>query len=197
MLARITYWDTAEATTLTYSNGRLAMVENPGGLTAGFGYDTAGRLVTIRDPLAYDVLDAGMTSYCQPASPGWTCDTTIAYWPGGANGGKVSSVRQPAPTPGAARPSRAYSYSTDSAEVDIAGFNPPSGFASRVRWDDQQRIIEQADAAGRTTSTVWDPNIDRPLRTIDPAGLQSTSVYDPDTDSIPLWCRIGEPMWLD
>jgi large repetitive protein len=49
MLCRVRYWDTTQ-TDLLYVGGRLARLIDPGGEVTDFGYDSAGRIVRIRDP---------------------------------------------------------------------------------------------------------------------------------------------------
>lgn len=186
MLSTISYWDGPNRTRLEYNtNGQLARVVNPGGATADFGYDAAGLVSRIRDPLAYDVPAAGLSSYCQNDWLGVpACETYITYHVAFANKGKVLSVYSPAPVVGGQRPRRIYAYppGTKTAKVDVEGFTPASGYASWVEWDDQGRLIEQKDSVGRLTKTTWDPYVERPLRSINPAGLQTTNVYDSFTN---------------
>ncbi len=187
MLARLDYWDgpggAASFSTLVYdSNGRLVRVKHPGNVIADFAYDTAGRLSEIRDPLANDAIAAGQRADCPAANPGTLCSTLIAY----DTEGRVSTVTQPAPRAGDLRPQRTYSYipTLKRTRVYVAGFTPSGGYASSVDYDDRGRIVKQRDSMSRLTQTVWDPNIDRPLVSIDPAGLQTTSVYDPFTQAL-------------
>ncbi len=181
MLARIEFWDGTFSKLVYDTNGRLVRLVNPGGETADFGYDTMGRLTLVRDPLAFDAVAAGVRPDCPAnATDGTpTCATTISYNPAG----RVLSVTQPAPTAGAARPRRVYTLDSGNrrAWMNIDGFTPQSGYATRMSWDDQGRVVLKEDAAGRQTRTTWDPNIDRPLATTDAAGLQTTEVYDPLT----------------
>ncbi len=189
MLARIGYWDgtfsSASYSTLVYdSYGRFIRLINPGGLMADFSYDPTGRLTGVRDPLAVDTIAMGQRSDCPNyASSTPTCMTQITYDP---TAGKVTTVTQPAPTPGAARTSRTYTYSPNSvantAQVSISGFNPTSGYATWVKWDSQGRIIEQKDSEQRVTRTIWHPTIDRVLSSIDPLSLQVANVYDQVTN---------------
>ncbi len=180
MLGRITYWDGAAGSsysTLVYDSGRLVRVINPGNLVADFGYDASGRLNQIRDPLANDVIAQGLISTCPSSNPGTDCSTIVTY----DSSARVATVAQPAPHgfPVSTRPSRSYTYDTGlkRTSVSVAGFNPSLGYASRAEYDGQGRIIKQWDAEGRLTETKWDPNIDRPLTTIDAFGLQTTDIY--------------------
>ncbi|MGK2958041.1 MAG: RHS repeat-associated core domain-containing protein [Acidimicrobiales bacterium] len=186
MLARIDYWDgtggSPSFSTLVYDgSGRLVRVENPSG-TADFGYDSAGRLSQIRDPLANAALAYNRRpTDCPNTTPSTPeCATEVHYLPNGL----VSKVTQPASLPGATRQTRRYASDVVNrkAWVNVDGFSPSSGYASRVEWDQQGRMIKQEDSVGRVTRTIWDANIDRPLATIDPAGLQSTEVYDSFTN---------------
>jgi RHS repeat-associated protein len=180
-LARIQYWDGAAGSpsysTLVYdASGRFVRLINPGNLIADLQYDSAGRLTGVRDPLANDALGAGQRPDCVTTPD--LCLTKIAY----SVFSKVSTVTQPAPTPGAQRTARTYTYTVNgvanTAKVSISGFNPASGWATWVKWDDQGRIVEQKDSEQRLTRTVWDAGIDRVLTSIDPLDLQTVNVYD-------------------
>jgi RHS repeat-associated protein len=166
LLCQIAYWD-GTVSTLTYSSvGQLIRFTHPGNLIYDLAYNADGLLKSLRDPLAYNAVAAGVR----------TDDATVLTEISYANG-RVSTVTQPAPLAGAARPQRTYTYSAGEGQVAVAGFTPPSGFTQRVRYDSRNRITEDADAAGLTTTYGWDDK-DRPISTIDPAGLETTTQYD-------------------
>jgi RHS repeat-associated protein len=169
LLCHIAFWD-GTATTLTYdSAGRFVRITNPGAIVHDLAYDSNGRLTDIRDPLANDAIAAGVRADDTSAR------TQIAY----DSEGRVSKVTQPAPSAGAQRPERTYTYdpANRTAEVDVAGFSPTSGFAQRVRYDTRSRITESWDAAGLRTTYTWDTS-DRLVARRDSAGLVTTTEYD-------------------
>jgi len=166
-------------TSLWYdSYGRLAFFANPGDTETDFGYDSNGRLSDIRDPL---MVDAETNGYADG-----TNDTThIDY----TADGRVQDVISPAPASGQARPERTYTYDmvNRTSSVAIAGFNPNQGYAERVLYDANSRIISTivpiSATTTKTTQTIWDAH-DHPVVTIDgygllnPTGEQTTTVYD-------------------
>ena len=170
LLCHIAYWDST-ATTLTYdTSGRFIRLTNPGTIVHDFAYDATGRLTQVRDPLAYDAIAAGVRANDVTAL------TQIAY---DSNTGRVQSVTQPAPSTGASRPARTYSYNTAArtAQVAVAGFTPTVGYAQRVKYDSRNRIVEENDSAGLATRYEWDA-LDRLVATTDPAGLRTETDYD-------------------
>ncbi|MGI5185565.1 RHS repeat-associated core domain-containing protein [Dactylosporangium sp. CA-152071] len=193
MLCKIAYWD-GTATTFGYNgNGQIASVTNPGNQTVLLAYDSDDRLADIRDALAGAAVAAGTpagTAVACPAGstglPVTPVDTQICY----DSTGRVATVIQPAPTTGAARPARTYTYATDHTDTAIAGFSPASGYASRTTYDTQGRIIQQTDSSGHVTTSVWGNAVaagnactgacgsDLPIVTATPAGQQTSTVYD-------------------
>jgi RHS repeat-associated protein len=193
MLCKISYWDNTTMTLGYNGNGQLASVTDSGGRSVLLAYDSDNRLADIRDALAGAFVanggQAGTPVGCPTGTTGLSVtpvDTQICY----DTSGRVATVTQPAPTPGAARPARTYTYASGHTDVTIAGFQPASGYASRTTYDAQGRIVQQNDPAGRITTTVWAnatapgqtcANVcgsDRPLVTATPAGEQTSTVYD-------------------
>jgi YD repeat-containing protein len=195
MLCQVSYWD-GTVTTFGYnSNGQVASVTDPGGATSSFGYDSDGRLADIRDALANDYLAAGNAAGTAAACPAGTTglsvtpvDTQVCY----DSSGRVATALQPAPAPGVARPARTYAYATGHTDVSIAGFSPSSGYAERVVYDAQDRVIQKTDSAGHTSTVVWNVatapdhytcklnlcGADMPIVTADASGEQTSTVYD-------------------
>lgn len=182
MLGRIDHWD-GTTTELRYddANTQLARIVAPGALVADFAYDTDRRLVSLRDPLATAATAAGQRADCDldPAQ----CSYTFAY----DSEGRVATVLQPAATQEVERPRRDYDWTDvqdrrSTVEIPDYATIPIAVLTATTVWDEQGRVVEQHDPAGRITRTRWDPDIDRPVATIDPAGLQATSVYDEATN---------------
>ena len=175
-------------------------------------YDSDNRLADVRDALAGDVIAAGGPAGTPVACPAGSTglpvspvDTQICY----DSSGRVATVVQPAPTSGAARPARTYTYATNRTDTAIAGFTPASGYAARTTYDTQGRIVQQNDSSGRTTTTVWgnatapgnactNPcGSDQPIVTATPDGEQTSTVYNTNGDATdvygpaPLACFSG------
>jgi RHS repeat-associated protein len=180
MLCKVSYWD-GTTTTFGYNgNGQLTSVTDPGGVTSSFGYDSDNRLADIRDALASDYLTAGGSAGTAVACPAGTTglsvtptDTQVCY----DSSGRVATVTQPAPTPGAARPARTYTYASGYTDVSIAGFSPSSGHAARKVYDAQSRIVQSIDSAGHAATAVWDTR-ELPIAVADPTGEQTSTIYD-------------------
>ncbi len=106
MLCRIRFWDATE-TDLSYDgSGRLITVTNPSGAFADgttratrfdFGYDTASRIASVRDPLANDAIAFGKR----------TADGTERSAVGYDSQGRVSTFTQAAPEATGSRPGSA------------------------------------------------------------------------------------------
>lgn len=185
MLCQVSFPDGTTTNLYYNSNGELAEVLNPGGSTTLFGYDADNRLDDIRDALANDYVTVGQpgSSQCGVGSTNCPFDTQISY----DGAGRVASVTQPAPTYGAARPGRTYSYTNSAGggttDVAISGFDPfyrstlPDGEASAVSYDAQSRVTTQTNSAGLISYTVWDSD-DRPIISVDTTGEQTSQVYD-------------------
>jgi RHS repeat-associated protein len=79
---------------------RLARIERPGGEITDYGYDSVGRIVSLRDSLANDAITAGVRT------PDATVLTEITY----DAIGRATSVTMPAATAGATRQAHTYEY---------------------------------------------------------------------------------------
>lgn len=212
MLCKISYFD-GTATTFGYNaNRQIASVTDPAGQVGLLAYDSDNRLADVRDALASNDVAAGGAAGTPEACPAGSAglsvtpvDTQICY----DASGRVATVIQPAPTTGAARPTRTYTYAAGHTDVSIAGFAPASGYAARSTYDAQGRIVQQFDSSGRTSTTVWANAIapgltcavlcgsDEPVVSADPAGEQTSTMYDVNSNVIdtygpaPLACFSG------
>ena len=157
--------------------GRLAMFVNPGGETWSFGYDSAGRINRIRDPLATDAVTTSPPVRADDDTTRWL----LAY----DTAGRASQITAPEPLPGAPRPQRSYTYAAAHTDVDLAGTaaNPDQ----RAGFDTAGRGTTERDALGRTTTTVWDATIDRVRWTQGPDGLRTGTVYDAAGNVTDVW----------
>ena len=172
MLCQITYWD-GSTTNLYYlgdiaENRVLARIEDRGGVVTDFAYDAAGRLTKMRDPLAADLVAAGVRADDD------TTRTVVAY----DGSGRASGVTLPAPLAGDLRPAGTFGYvSGTQTDVHTAGLSEPNGYARRVTFDGAGRMLTERDTAGLLTSYSYD-NEDKLLSVVEPTGLKSTTVYD-------------------
>lgn len=182
MLCKVSYWDGTE-TALFYKNGQLAWVLNPGDAYTGFGYDSAGRLASWSDPLAFDATwSSTRTDYDQ-------ITTNISY----DAQGRVASVTEPAPLQGGARPAHTYSYApTLNANGELTGGTATvtragvAGIFRTVGYDARARTTSDTDAAGQTTTTAWNAQ-DQATSVQQPDGLRTTTFYDSQNQPTDEW----------
>jgi RHS repeat-associated protein len=166
MLCSVSYWD-GTSSQLWYVAGQLARLADPGGEVTDFAY-SAGRLSSIRDPLAADAVTAGV------AANDDTSRTIVAYDPSG----RVASVTAPrARTGDVSRAAHSYEYLAGKTRVHVAGLTEPNGFAREVEMDGTGRATTERDATLRVSTVTWDPG-DRVTSSTDPAGRRTTTIYD-------------------
>ncbi|KFU82039.1 RHS repeat-associated core domain-containing protein [Amycolatopsis lurida] len=171
MLCRVSYWDGTE-TRLWYSQGRLARIEDPGSENNDYVYNADGLMAGHRSPLVVDWLAANPGT--QPAD-----DRSEITYEQVAGKPRVTKIVSPAPMPNQARPEHGYQYdpAAKTTKVTLAGTAPPSGFFSKVTYDDADRMLSSTDATGKVSSQTWNSR-DLQLTSTDPAGRMSTTVYD-------------------
>jgi RHS repeat-associated protein len=163
------------------SNPRLSRLLKPGNDMTDYGYDTLGRIVQARDPLANDAVNAS------PAvrSADGTELTAVAY----DYLGRVTSVTLPAANAGDSRLAHTYDYHPSDdltyqptgpgyTNMHVSGATEPNGYSRRITYDATYRTTADTDVAGLTTYSTWDPVKDLLYATTDPAGLMSTTNYD-------------------
>ncbi|MSW19600.1 MAG: hypothetical protein F2873_01765, partial [Actinobacteria bacterium] len=195
-------------TTFTYyaSSGNLARVINfPDLSTSGnsnldanettqFGYSTtlnghASPLVTVRTPLAYDAVRAGVRTDSDDTKWTLALSTSRTYW------SYPSSVTAPAPTAGAAQPKTTYTPTFDDTgsgatytratdvKVNTAGLDqtPPNGYVARyANIDTLGRAATTYDIGGRSTALTWDSATNQITGTTQSSTqLRTKTVYDP------------------
>lgn len=163
-LCQVKFWDGTDTVLWYYPNENLARIVDPGAETTDFGYDSAGILATVRDPLVNDAPSAATAGI-----PAAELVTTVAY-----SANRAAAVTAPRPSAGQARPSRTYTYGTGTGSVAVAGLPAPT---RAVTVDADGRVLTDRDQAGLTTTMVWDPR-DLLRSTTGPSGHQSITVYD-------------------
>ena len=196
MLCAISYWDGTQSTFAYNPQGELGEVANPGGVSR-FAYDSAGRLVSLQDPLGFAAIQAGQRSDCPSTASGTpTCDTTVGYMVSASSCAasfvpscaQVATVTQPAPTVGALQPSRSYCYADSPASgsctptpstttVSLAGFAPSAGFENKAVYNADGEITAETDPTGATKSVIWNA-AEQPVVTVGTDGMQTTSTYN-------------------
>ncbi|MEU0531328.1 PA14 domain-containing protein [Amycolatopsis tolypomycina] len=174
MLCRITYWDGSETRLWYVGTGQLGRIEDPGAEISDYGYNAQGLLAGTRGSLANDWIaadSANRKSYEGDLTNLITYDT-------GAKP-KVTTVASSVPSIGQARPSRSYRYDPANRQTftDVAGITPPSGFFSKVTYDDADRTLSVTDSAGKTSAQEWNQK-DLQVSVTDAAGRKTTTVYD-------------------
>jgi len=174
-LCQVRYPDNTQ-TNLYYLSSNLSRIEDWFSSTnqanteiTDFGYDSSGRVVRIRTPLAADEVAAGMRTDDDSVR------TVVAY----DTSGRVASVTLPAPTSSTdPHPSHSFTYtSSTQTDVHIAGLTEPNGYARRVIFDGTGHVTTDYDITGLATTTTWDSG-DRRLTKSDPTGLETSTVYD-------------------
>ncbi|MGQ0841301.1 PA14 domain-containing protein, partial [Actinokineospora sp.] len=142
MLCRIVYWDGSQ-TRLWYYQGRLYRIEDPGSEITDYSYTANGLLDGIRNSLAADWVAV------DPATRGPSESTAVVHYVDHlAAKPVVSEVLAPMSLQGVARSKHSYRYDPASRQsfVDVDGLTPAIGFASRVTYDDADRLLSTADA---------------------------------------------------
>jgi RHS repeat-associated protein len=148
---------------------RLARVTAPGSAMTDYGYDTAGRIVQVRDSLANDAVSAGVRSQDGTEVTQLTYDAL----------GRGASLTLPAATAGATRQAHTYAYQPNNTSImHVAGATEPNGFTRKVTYDGTFRTLTDTDISNLTTTTVWDSKKDLVLSSTEPTGLMTTYLYD-------------------
>ncbi len=177
-----------------YDNyGSLRRIAQPGNAYTDYEYDstTHKTLTTVRDVLANDAIAAGVRANDAAATTQLSYDVL----------GRVTSVKQPAPTASASRvehtieylpgtlayqngiPSTGYFGAT---QQHVTGMTEPNGFAHRIEYDNLYRTTKDTDIANLSAVQAWDVNKDLLYSTTDATGLMTTTLYDDEdraTDS--------------
>jgi len=184
MLCRIVYpghvAGQGDTTALMYnSSGQLAQILDPGAESSTFGYDANGRISLIRNSLANDWLIADNSR-----TPSATNAVTVNY----DAAGRASSIALPAPDgiTASERPEKDYTYApgASTSYVDIVGQDlsgSPTGHSNVVTYDGAMRQLTTTAASGLAGQKVWSDK-DQLLSNTDAAGRKSTTIYDPATD---------------
>jgi RHS repeat-associated protein len=169
-----------DTTSLNYDeNGQLTQILDPGAESSTFGYTTAGQMSLIRNSLANDWLIADSSHIVGAANA-----TTITY----DTSNRATSVTLPAGdgTTSASRPKKTYTYDTppgttliDAAGLDLTG--SPIGHAGKVTYDSALRQLTGTTASGLTSTRSWSTK-DQPLASVDASGFETTTIYDPQSD---------------
>jgi RHS repeat-associated protein len=146
----------------------LARIQKPGTDLTDYGYDSFGRITSVRDTLANDAIAAGVRN--QDA----TATTQIQY-----DGlGHVSQVMLPAATAGASQITHTYNYYQGYTNEHVAGATEPNGYTREIKYDGTDRTTDDINAEGLDTKTVWNATKDLQLSTTDPSGEMQTTLYD-------------------
>ncbi|HSX34528.1 MAG TPA: PA14 domain-containing protein, partial [Candidatus Saccharimonadales bacterium] len=156
------------------SSGQLARIAQPGSAYLDYGYTTDGLLSSVRDTLANDAIAAGVRTNNAAAT------TELAY----DILGRVTSVKQPAPTASASRTEHTIQYLPGNGtyygatQQHVTGVTEPNGFTHRVEYDGLFRTTRDTNIANLSTTQEWDTTKDLLFSTTDAASLKSTTIYD-------------------
>lgn len=148
----------------------LYRIERPASDLTDYGYDSLGRITSIRDSFANDAVSSGARTADGTELSSIQYDAL----------GHVSNVTLPAATAGATRISHTYNYFQGYSYEHVTGATEPNGFTRQIKYDGTLRTTDDYDAANLDTKTAWDPAKDLSLSSTDPAGMMTTTLYDYD-----------------
>ncbi|MEM9727636.1 MAG: RHS repeat-associated core domain-containing protein [Myxococcota bacterium] len=130
-----------------YHGGQLARVVGDGGTTLDFSYDAVGKLVGARDPLAADLVAAGLRDDDERVQ--WR----VAY----DSLGRVESVTAPAPTAGGPRYAHRYLYEPGKTTVTLTAPGKNDVDVSIVEYEPLGwRPTRISAPGGQETSYLYD-----------------------------------------
>lgn len=159
-----------DTTYFYYKEGNLARIVRPGNQITDYGYDSLGRITSVRDPLASDTIGAGIRTDNESV-------TTQLYYDGL---GRISSIKPPSATAGSDRPEHTFDYGINKTDLHVTGKSEPNGYSRRVQYDALYRTVSDVDITGKSTQTEWDSVKDLQYSSTDKTGLKTTIVYDGD-----------------
>lgn len=164
-----------DLTKIYYKSGQISRIEKPGTELTDYGYDTFGRIVSVRDSLASDVIVASVRADDNTVLTEVTYDSI----------GRISTVKAPAPTASASRITHGFEYLLGATQMHIIGAPEPNGFSKRIEYDPiSQRTTKEVDVANLANITEWHDVKDLQLSTTDATGLKSTTIYDDEDRAI-------------
>ena len=153
-----------------YVGKQIGLIAEPGGISAGFGWDASGRLSAVRSS------DSGAAA----ATAGWTAadiTTTVEY----DNRGRVASVTTPAARPGDARVTRTYEYPVEAdggqlraAVSQSTGSGQGQRILSVTATQDSWQVLTRTDATGRTSKAEYQEGTGALTQGTDPTGRTTT-----------------------
>ena len=157
-----------------YKAGHLARVEKPGQEITDYGYDTFGRIVSSRTPLANDAISANIVPDDANALTNLTYNLL----------GRVESIKLPRASAGQDRITKTITYGLGTTKLNIVGASEPHGFSQKVDYDTLLRTTVLRNSANIATTTEWDATKDLVLSQTDPTGLKTTKIYDSEDREI-------------
>lgn len=163
-----------QITNFYYSSGKLARVEQPGGVLTDFSTDASARLTSIRDSVANDAVVAGVRTANDSVLTQLSYDSL----------GRISTLKMPAPRADAARTEHAFEYGWGYSKRHTTGAPQPHGFTQYIEYDGLQRTTKACDNANLCISTQWHPQKDLPLASVSATGQKSTTIYDDDNRAV-------------
>jgi RHS repeat-associated protein len=184
MLCQIRYPDTT-TTQFLYTlsapgvrGGLLTRIVDPGGEVTDFGWDTRGRLVSVRDPLQAD-----WVAVDEPNRNTDTARTLVAYVSDTEH--RVASVTLAAPdgVTASARPQSGFVYTelpgvAGTTRVMVAGLDHNPGVDRIAGYDAHGRSTSDTNAYGTPSSTTYADTTDRVLTARGVDGRVTGYVYD-------------------
>jgi RHS repeat-associated protein len=175
-----------DTTRLTFdASSRLQRIVDPGNEVTDFGYDSTGLLTSIRDALANDWLayTANLPSSAQLTEISYVASKATQVTLPAPDG--VTQASRPAKAYSYSSDSAAFPHTT---YVDIAGVTAPSaspanGHSGTVTFNEAYQQLSSRSAVGLVSASNWSKK-DQLLSSTDAAGRMSTTIFDPDTDRV-------------
>jgi len=150
-----------------YTGGQIGLIADAGGVSAGFGWDGAGRLSAVRSTSA-----GAAAATAGGAWAGSELTTQIAY----DGSGRVESLTAPAPRPGADRVQRAYAYPTKASSGELT-----ASAVQAVVSGGAPRLVSSDLGAGRVLEVTVEADTWKTLKRRDLDGRSTTVKYDEES----------------
>lgn len=184
LVCRVTFWDGSTVGfgyVMAGSAPVLArIVDRPeaaaaGALVTDFGYDSSGRIATMRSPR---VAAAAASPSAAPATGSNPAAASLLTQVTYDSSGRVASVTRPAASVGKERTSVTYSYDQTATTPTTTATASPSGHVLVTSYDPTTLATVKTTRDGVVTSSTTYDDDGNPVRVVDVAGGITTSTYD-------------------
>lgn len=141
-------------------------------------YDSVGRLLKVRSPLATQAVAAGVLKG-SPAANSPDVLTTVSY----DEDGRVSRITRPAPLSASRtgeRAWRSFSWSTEGGSITqtVKGSGTTGNLSQVTSIVDSMLTTRSVNSAGQVTTTEWNTELEAPTQITSPGGMVEKFTYD-------------------